>query len=81
MARSAGLVHGPELLARLEGPWELAAALLAPGQRHPVGWHARHAVSQIVRDSSHRQLVAGFLSAGVLKSVRYAFSKLRKAWR
>lgn len=69
------------LLQQLGGPWELATALQKPGQRHPPAWHVRHAVSGIVRASSHRQLVAGFLSAGVSKSVRYAFSKLKKAWR
>lgn len=81
MAAAAGVAHGGKLLAKPEGAQELAAALLAPGQRHPAAWHVRHAVSSIVRDSSRRQLVAGFLSAGVTKSARYALSKLRKAWR
>jgi hypothetical protein len=58
--------------------------LLAPcftGQRQPLSWHVRHGVSSIVRASSRRQLLAGLLSAGLSKSARYAFSKLKKAWR
>lgn len=41
----------------------------------------RHALASIVRASSARQAVAGLLSAGVVKSVRYAMQKLRKAWK
>ena len=41
----------------------------------------RHAIHTIVGNSSKRQAVSGLLMAGLLKSVRYGFAKLRKAWR
>lgn len=47
----------------------------APGYSELV----RRAVSSIVRSSSHRQAMVGLLSAGVVKSIRYAWAKLRKA--
>lgn len=81
LAATSGLASPREALQRLEGPWEVAAALVAPGQRHPLSWHVRHAVSAVVAASSRRQLLAGLLSAGFAKSARYSLSKLKKAWR
>lgn len=40
----------------------------------------RKALASIVLRSSVRQAVAGMLSAGVVKSASYSFSKLRKGW-
>jgi len=41
----------------------------------------RQALASVVRASSGRQAVAGLLSAGVVKSARYAIQKFRKAWK
>lgn len=41
----------------------------------------RHAIHAIVGASSRRQAVSGLLTAGLAKSARYGWAKLRKAWR
>lgn len=41
----------------------------------------RGVIHAIVGASSRRQAVSGVLTAGLLKSVRYGWAKLRKAWR
>ncbi len=82
------------VLERLAGP--LGVVLPPPGQAEQleaVGWalaaldphqrqrRLRHAIHAIVGASSKRQAVAGLLTAGLVKSVRYGFAQLKKAWR
>lgn len=54
-----------------------SAVSLLPDRQRVI----RGAVASLVRASSHRQAVAGLLSAGVLNSARYAAQKVLKAWR
>jgi translocator assembly and maintenance protein 41 len=54
---------------------------LAAAERHRQQQLLRHAIHAIVGASSKRQALSGLLTAGVVKSVRYGFAKLRKAWR
>jgi hypothetical protein len=41
----------------------------------------RQAIHAIVAASSRRQAASGLLTAGLAKSARYGWAKLRKAWR
>ena len=74
--RVGGLVAPPPPAAAQDVAQAWAAGPAAERQRL-----LRGAVASIVRASSHRQTAAGLLSGGLAKSVRYALSKVRKAWR
>lgn len=78
-------VHGQEQLPAEQPPLPpgfqaigRALAMQAPRRRQRL---LRHAIHAIVGASSKRQAMAGVLTAGLLKSVRYGWAKLRKARR
>jgi translocator assembly and maintenance protein 41 len=55
-----------------------ALAAVGPAERQRL---LRNAIHAIVGASSRRQAVSGVLTAGLVKSVRYGWAKLNKAWR
>eukprot|EP00887_Chlorella_sp_A99_P001272 scaffold14.g1272.t1 len=95
LARLAGTLHlraqQLELAAWQCAPLAPGTSAPAPGAAADVAaaWAAREpsqrlhllrgALASVVRDSSWRQAALGLLSAGPLKSARYALAKLRKA--
>jgi translocator assembly and maintenance protein 41 len=63
------------------GKLQAVGRALAAAERQRQQQLLRHAIHAIVGASSKHQALSGLLTAGVVKSVRYGFAKLRKAWR
>ncbi len=63
----------------LSGYSEISEAVVCSKEGHAK--MVRRAISSVVRASSFRQMVSGFLAAGGINAGQYVAQKVIKAWR